>query len=412
MTFISKNLLLSFLASTLLLQSVAFSIDGIPVQNIQAYALYDRDADVFIDTMNAASSMGIASISKLMTTKLIMDDLTSGRIALDDQVPISLNAQSQDGDGLYLRAGDTVALDDLLHGMLICSSNDAAVALSEYASGSEDTFVARMNDEAETLGLASAHFVNACGLTEYDSDHQTKPAQNNMSLKDVNRLADKLLTEYPTLTDITSIEHWQYDAEGLDKKNTNQLLWLYDEVDGLKTGYTVYAGYCQIVSATLVDLPIDSQPFQTIYGAPPASPFANSRHIFASVLGAINKTNRNNTLKAILNDAKSDMTIFPITDTAVPLYTDDSRNFSIVPTENASLFLPQGAQIEFQLMLNPIWQTTNLIAEHVDIGKIIFYNDAEIYTEIPLEIKMLNPETTALQSESPQTPNRDTATTH
>ncbi|MBS7527415.1 D-alanyl-D-alanine carboxypeptidase [Fusibacter paucivorans] len=396
MTFKIKKLLIGAIALTLTAQPIAFSVDDIPVQNIHAYALYDRDADLFIDTMNASTPMGIASISKLMTAKLVMDDLKNGTIALTDQVPISSNAQSQDGDGMRLRAGESVTLDDLFHGMLICSSNDAAVALSEYAGGSESTFVNRMNSEAKSLGLASAHFVNPCGLTEYDENHDTKPDQNNMSLMDINRLADQLLTNYPELTKITSIEHWQYEAKGLDKKNTNQLLWLYDEVDGLKTGYTVYAGYCQIVSATLCELQVDNGPFQSIYGAAPLSTVDDSRHIFASVLGAINKTNRNNTLKAIINHAKSDMRVYPITDSQIPLYTDTSRNFSIVPTENISLFLPKDAEISFQLMIDPIWQTTSLIAENTNVGKVIFYNDQAVYTEVPLTIRMLAPDTAVL----------------
>ncbi|MDK2868100.1 MAG: hypothetical protein PWP51_1968 [Clostridiales bacterium] len=398
MTFKIKKLLMSTIALMLTAQPIAFAADDIPVQNIHAYALYDRDANVFVETMNASTPMGIASISKLMTTKLILDDLANGRITRSDQVPITANAQSQDGDGMYLRAGESVSLDDLLHGMLICSSNDAAVALSEYVGGSEDAFVNRMNDEANALGLSTARFVNPCGLTEYDENHNTKPDQNNMSLMDINRLADKLLTNYPELTEITSIEHWQYESKGLDKKNTNQLLWLYDEVDGLKTGYTVYAGYCQIISATLTELQVDNKPFQSIYGTSPLSPVDDSRHILASVLGAINKTNRNNTLKAIINNAKSDMRVYPVADSQIPLYTDTSRNFSIVPTENISLFLPDHAEISFQLMINPIWQTTNLIAENTDVGKVIFYNDKAVYTEVPLTIKMLAPETAVLEN--------------
>jgi|GEM_PF-1561406 len=388
---IIRKTISTVILSGLILQPLNFATDIIhpsTLPNIQAYALYDRENDLFISDYNLTNQMGIASISKLMTVKIIYDHIKSGDLSLDDKVYISNNAQSQDGDGLRIREGDYIKLDDLVHGLLICSSNDAAVALAEHCAGSEAAFVALMNAEASKLKLTSAHFENPSGLTEYGPEHETLPAQNVMSIADINKLADILISLYPEITEITSLSSWSFEEKGLDKKSTNKLLPLYSEINGLKTGFTNYAGYCQIVSASLCDLSIDDSFFLTTYGTQPVSSISTDRDIFASVLGSTNKTNRNNTLKSVLDYSKSAMTLYPITDTQVPLFEDNEQHFSIVPEKNVSLFLPKDTNLSFEVFINPLWQNTNMIADGLNVGKIICYSENLEPVSVPLVLSV------------------------
>jgi len=388
---IIRKTISTVILSGLILQPLNFATDIIhpsTLPNIQAYALYDRENDLFISDYNLTNQMGIASISKLMTVKIIYDHIKSGDLSLDDKVYISNNAQSQEGDGLRIREGDYIKLDDLVHGLLICSSNDAAVALAEHCAGSEAAFVALMNAEANKLNLTSAHFENPSGLTEYGPEHETLPAQNVMSIADINKLADILISLYPEITEITSLSSWSFEEKGLDKKSTNKLLPLYSEINGLKTGFTNYAGYCQIVSASLCDLSIDDSFFLTTYGTQPVSSISTDRDIFASVLGSTNKTNRNNTLKSVLDYSKSAMTLYPITDTQVPLFEDNEQHFSIVPEKNVSLFLPKDTNLSFEVFINPLWQNTNMIADGLNVGKIICYSENLEPVSVPLVLSV------------------------
>jgi D-alanyl-D-alanine carboxypeptidase (penicillin-binding protein 5/6) len=388
---IVKKTISILLLAGLIVQPANFATEIIhptTLPNIQAYALYDRETDFFISDYHLTQQMGLASISKLMTTKILLDHIKSGNLSLDDKVYISKNAQSQDGDGLRLREGDYVKLDDLLHGLLICSSNDAAVALAEHCAGSEDAFVALMNAEARALDLPSAHFENPSGLTEYGPNHETLPIQNVMSIADINKLADILISQYPEITEITTLTSWTFEQKGVVKNSTNKLLPLYSEVNGLKTGFTNYAGYCQIVSATLNDLTIDDRFFINTYGEAPISEISKTRDIFASVLGSVNKTNRNNTLKFLLDYSKTTMSLFPITDTQVPLFKNEEQLFNIVPEKSVALFLPNDIDLSFQVFINPIWQNTNMIVDGLSVGKIICYSEDTTFYTVPLVLSV------------------------
>ena len=204
----------------------------------------------------ADNAYPIASITKLMTCLLVMDALSAGQITLEDQVVVSdaAYALSVSDDGLIdLEAGDTVTVQDLLLGSLLASSNECALCLAEAVAGSEEAFVQMMNQKAKELGLSQAIFFNSNGLPVYTKDPVPAKLQNRMSAEDMFRLVSYLLSVYPQVTDITSLQIASLESLGIEVKNTNPLLYNMSEVTGLKTGTTNKAGACLVTSLTADD---------------------------------------------------------------------------------------------------------------------------------------------------------------
>ncbi|MCR5032285.1 MAG: serine hydrolase [Lachnospiraceae bacterium] len=195
-------------------------------------------------------SVPIASTSKLMTYLCVMDAVTEGAIGLDDPVFISEKAAalSQTGDGVIkMKPGDMATVEELLYGLLLPSSNESALALAEYVCGSEEAFVARMNETAQALGLTDAtFFYNPNGLPIYANSVAATKMQNHMSARDMFTLVTHILSTYPQILRITSQKEARLDSFELTVKNSNPLLYNMDGVRGLKTGTTIMSGACLV----------------------------------------------------------------------------------------------------------------------------------------------------------------------
>lgn len=199
--------------------------------------LYEKDADTRVHP---------ASVTKVMTVLLIFEAIEEGEISLTDEVVTSAHAKSMGGSQVFLEEGEVQTVETLLKCIVIASGNDAAVAMAEKISGTEEAFVDRMNGKAAELGMENTNFVDCCGLTE-SGDHYT-------SARDVAIASRELLYRYPQVTDYSDV--WMEDITHETRQgssvftltNTNKLLRSYDGCDGLKTGSTSYAKYC--LSAT------------------------------------------------------------------------------------------------------------------------------------------------------------------
>jgi D-alanyl-D-alanine carboxypeptidase (penicillin-binding protein 5/6) len=179
-----------------------------------------------------------ASLTKLMTAYAVFHALEEGQISLSDQVRVSEKAWRTPGSRMFIEVDTEVGVEDLIRGMIIQSGNDASVALAEHVAGSEETFVALMNQRAESLGMTGSHFQNSTGL----------PGDNHvMTARDVVTLARAIISEFPDYYGYYS--ELEYTYNGIRQHNRNSLLWRDDSVDGLKTGYTDAAGYCLVTSA-------------------------------------------------------------------------------------------------------------------------------------------------------------------
>lgn len=219
-------------------------------------SLYIGDAttgDVYYE-FNKDTIVPIASTTKLMTYYLLMDAVSAGSVSLDDNVTLSKNAQllSEAIDGVIpMTEGAIVPLRELIYGMLLKSSNECALAIAEYVSGSEEAFVGRMNEKAIEAGLTDATFYNCNGLPVYDKQLVPAKMQNRMTSKDMFTLCRGILSDYPQILDITSVKSMELPVLSQSVKNTNAVLYNIDEVKGLKTGTTNKSGACLVTCAEL-----------------------------------------------------------------------------------------------------------------------------------------------------------------
>lgn len=187
-----------------------------------------------------------ASVTKIMTLCLIFDAIEKNQIALTDEVTVSENAASMGGSQVFLEAGEVQTVETMVKCISVASANDACVAMAEFISGSEEEFVAQMNQKAAELGMEDTHFVNCCGLSA--NGHVT-------SAYDIGLMARELSVHHPQIHDYCTI--WMENIIHQTKKgpvefglaNTNKLLKQYPYATGLKTGYTSAAKYCLAATA-------------------------------------------------------------------------------------------------------------------------------------------------------------------
>ncbi|MCI5677416.1 MAG: D-alanyl-D-alanine carboxypeptidase family protein [Candidatus Faecisoma sp.] len=198
---------------------------------------------------NSHEKLHPASMTKMMTMLLIIESVEKGIINLDDMVTVSSNASSMGGSQILLETGEKMSVNDLLKGIAVASGNDAAVAMAEKIGGTEEAFVAMMNERAKELGLNDTNFKNVHGLD--DVNHYSSAYDMAMIAKE--------LVKHPKILEFTSI-YEDYLRKGTDRAfwlvNTNKLVRFYDGVDGLKTGYTSEAGHCLTATANINDMRI------------------------------------------------------------------------------------------------------------------------------------------------------------
>ena len=209
-----------------------------PPISSKSYVLMAAGTDRVIAERDSAAPLPPASLTKIMTSYVAAVELAAERIALTDDVPISVAAWRTGGSRMFVREGTTVKLEDLLRGIVIQSGNDASVAVAEFIAGDEDAFGDMMNVHAKDLGLRNSRFVNATGLP--DDGHYS-------SAHDLAVLSAKLIERYPD--HYAMYREREFTFADIEQPNRNKLLWRDKSVDGVKTGLTEAAGYCLVASA-------------------------------------------------------------------------------------------------------------------------------------------------------------------
>lgn len=193
---------------------------------------------------NADEQLPIASVTKIMTMLLIMEEIDSGRLAYTDEVTVSEYAMSMGGSTMFLEAGEVLTVHDMLKGIAVASANDGCVAMAEHICGSAETFVAKMNECAAQLGMKNTSFVNTNGL---DADGHYSSA------RDVSIMAREL-AKHKKIFEYTSIWTDSLRDGKFQLANTNKLVRFYRGATGLKTGSTDRAGCCLCATATRDDM--------------------------------------------------------------------------------------------------------------------------------------------------------------
>lgn len=209
----------------------------------KGYLLVDFHSGKVLSEMNSEERLEPASLTKMMTSYIIGQELKSGNLHLTDKVTISNNAWSKnfpDSSKMFIEVGTEVTVEDLNRGIIIQSGNDACVAMAEHIAGSESAFADLMNSWALQIGMKHTHFVNSHGL--HDDEHYT-------TAHDMAILAKAIITDVPNEYSLYSEKSFKYN--GIVQYNRNGLLWDKSlNVDGMKTGHTSDAGYSLISSAT------------------------------------------------------------------------------------------------------------------------------------------------------------------
>jgi D-alanyl-D-alanine carboxypeptidase (penicillin-binding protein 5/6) len=263
-----------------LLFSLAFSAAALaqapqpPEVAAKSYILMDLTSNQVLAEREADAPADPASLTKLMTAYLVFDAVKEKRLSLDQKIPVSKRAwQERKGGGslMFIDTTMTPTVDELLHGVIIQSGNDASVALAEAVGGTLEQFAAMMNRQAQAWGLKNTSFKNPTGLTE---------AGHKSTARDVAVIASHVIRDHPDFYSYYSMKDYRYN--NISQPNRNVLLRRDPAVDGMKTGYTEAAGYCMVASAQR-DFP------------------NGKRRLLSVVLGAASMEGRANESQKLLN---------------------------------------------------------------------------------------------------------------
>lgn len=245
--------------------------DNIPFDvKADSALLMDQATGTVLYAKNADAALPPASVTKIMTLLLFMEEVDSGNISLDEEIQISEYAASMGGSQVFLEPGETMKAEELLKCVIISSANDAAVALAEKVAGSEEAFVSRMNDKAAELGMDNTHFENVTGLDDDTTKHLT--SAYDIALMSRELLKHDTITKYSTIW----MDTIRDGAFGLT--NTNRLIRFYNGATGLKTGSTSKAGFCMSATAK-----------------------REGMHLIAVIMGADTRDIRNESAKQLLD---------------------------------------------------------------------------------------------------------------
>ena len=203
--------------------------------------LMEKETGAILFEKDADTPTPPASVAKIMTVLLIMEEIEAGRLQLDDMVTGSARAASMGGSQIYLEEGEQMTVRDMLKAIVVSSANDCSVAMAEHISGTEETFTARMNQRAAELGMTNTIFLNSTGLPEGEHESQ-------VTARDVAIMSRALIAHEPVKA-FTTI--WMDSVRGgaFGLSNTNRLIHYFEGATGLKTGFTQTAMYCLAATA-------------------------------------------------------------------------------------------------------------------------------------------------------------------
>lgn len=286
--------------------------DLVLAPNAKSAIMLEASTGEVLFEKNSHEKLHPASMTKMMSMLLILENIEKGVINWDDIVTVSSNASSMGGSQILLETGEQMSVSDLFKGIAVASGNDAVVAMAEKIAGTQEEFVNMMNKRANELGLTDTNFKNCHGLD--DANHYS-------SASDMAKIAMELV-KHEKLFEYTSI-YEDYLRENTDRKfwlvNTNKLVRFYSGVDGLKTGYTKEAGYCLTATAK-----------------------RNGMRIIAVVMGEPESSVRSSEVSSMLDYAfaQYELESFLSTDSKLDtVYINKAHKeyFNVVPTENVTI---------------------------------------------------------------------------
>ena len=209
--------------------------------NAKSAILMEASTGKVVFEKNADEALPPASVTKIMSLLLVMEAIDDGTLNYTDMVNVSAHAASMGGSQVYLKEGESMSVDELIKCVVVASANDATVALAEHISGSEEAFVAKMNERAAELGMKNTNFENTNGLDDNVKNHVT--SARDIAIMSRELISHEKILEYSSIW-MDSIRDGTF---GLT--NTNRLIRFYKGANGLKTGSTSKAMFCMSATA-------------------------------------------------------------------------------------------------------------------------------------------------------------------
>ena len=325
----------------------------------KSWVLMDAATGTVLQSGNEHERLAPASVTKVMTLLLIMEAIDSGRIVWEDTVTASETAAAKGGSQVFLKAGETMSVADMVKSIAVSSANDCACAMAEHLAGSEGAFVEQMNARAKELGMADTHFVNCTGL-----DDGPEASEHRTSAHDIALMSRELLTKHPDIKRYTTI--WMDSIRGgsFGLSNTNKLVRFYPGCTGLKTGFTSGAGYCLSASAE-----------------------RDGMELIAVAMGSETSQKRNDACRGMLDYGFANFALYTPqspTDASVPVKLGTADAVSAILAENSPLLVARGklADITARATLLPELQAP--VVQGQQLGELTIECGTEVLAVLPL----------------------------
>lgn len=322
--------------------------------------LMDVATGTILYESNSHERLAPASVTKVMTMLLIMEAVDSGKIALTDMVTASEAAAAKGGSQIYLKAGETMSVSDMLKSIAVSSANDCACAMVEHIAGSESAFVAMMNRRAQELGMNDTSFVNCTGL-----DDGADAVNHRTSAYDIALMSRQLLKYHPLIKNYTTIWMDTVRDGTFGLSNTNKLIRFYSGATGLKTGFTSGAGYCLSASA-----------------------MRDGMELIAVVMGAETSQSRNAACKSLLDYGFANFAVvspdLSDCDNQIPVRLGKDAGVSAVPEADMALLIDkaQKSGVTSEVTLEPT--VTAPVSRGQRLGTLTVKSGDLVLKEVPL----------------------------
>jgi D-alanyl-D-alanine carboxypeptidase (penicillin-binding protein 5/6) len=357
-------IILTLLVGLLPLKAQAVAMD-IPAKGV---LLMDVNTGTILYEQDSHKALPIASVTKVMTMLLIMEAIDSGKIRWEDTVTASETAAAKGGSQIYLKAGETMSVADMVKSIAVSSANDCACAMAEHIAGSESAFVELMNKRAQELGMDDTKFVNCTGL-----DDAAEAAEHKSSAHDVALMSRELLKNHPDITKYTTVWMDTVRDGAFGLSNTNKLVRFYNGATGLKTGFTRSAGYCLSASAKREEL-----------------------ELVAVVLGCETSQERFAACKSLLDYGFANFCI--VTPTAeeqlVPVKLGTADSVVAVPATTEGVLLDKSQQSMASCRVELSESVTAPVTQGQRLGTLYLQAGEQVIAEIPMLAKESVPKLT------------------
>ncbi len=321
--------------------------------------LMDVATGTVLYEQNAHEKLAPASVTKVMTMLLIMEAIDSGKIHWEDMVTTSETAAAKGGSQIYLKVGETMSVTDMVKSIAVSSANDCACAMAEHIAGSEEGFVALMNQRAQELGMEDTHFVNCTGL-----DDDPKAKEHLTSAYDIAIMSRELMGKHPDIKKFTTIWMDTVRSGTFGLANTNKLVRFYQGATGLKTGFTSQAGYCLSATAQRDGL-----------------------ELIAVVMGAESSQDRFGACKSLLDYGFANYALVapkPEGDQSVTVKLGLSDTVTAVPAQEPQLLIDKGqrGEVTTQIELEPT--VTAPVSQGQRLGTMTIKAGEQVLAQVPM----------------------------